>query len=63
VVIQNLRTVRFHFPRKKILSGFFWLVQSADVVNLATVNYFLVLSFHLFLFVLFHLFSCFVELF
>jgi hypothetical protein len=29
------------------------LVQSSGVVNLATVNCFLVLSFHLFLFVLF----------
>jgi hypothetical protein len=53
VVVQNLRTVRFHFPQKKFLSGFFWLVQSSDVVNLATVNCFLVLSFHLFLSILF----------
>jgi hypothetical protein len=41
------------FHAKKFLSEFFWLVQSSDVVNLATVNCFLVLSFHLFLFVLF----------
>jgi hypothetical protein len=53
VVIQNLRTVRFHFPRRNFLSGFFWLVQSSDVVNLATVNCFLILSFHIFLSVLF----------
>jgi hypothetical protein len=53
VVIQSLQNVRFHFPRRNFLSGFFWLVQSSGVVNLATVNCFLVLSFHLFLFVLF----------
>jgi hypothetical protein len=63
VVIQNLRTMRFHFPRKKFLSGFFWLVQSSGVVNLATVNCFLVFSFHLSLFVLFQFVPCLVELF
>jgi hypothetical protein len=40
------------FPAKKILSGFFCLVQSSGVVILAKVNCFLVLSFHLSLFVL-----------
>jgi hypothetical protein len=40
---------------KKFFSGLFWLVQSSDVAILAIVNYFLVLSFHLSLFVLFQL--------
>jgi hypothetical protein len=52
VVTQNLRTVRFHFPRRNFLSGFFCLVQSSGVVILATVNCFLVLLFNLYLFVL-----------
>jgi ABC-type transport system involved in cytochrome c biogenesis permease subunit len=44
--------VRFHFPWKNFLSGFFFLVQSSGVVILATLNYFIILSFHLSLFVL-----------
>jgi hypothetical protein len=52
VVTQNLRTVRFHFPRRNLLSGFFCLVQSSGVVIVVIVNCFLVLSFHLSLFVL-----------
>jgi hypothetical protein len=36
---------------KKFLSGFFCLVRSSGVVTLAKVNCFLVLSFHLSLFV------------
>jgi hypothetical protein len=51
-VTQNPQNVKFHFPWKNFLSGFFCLVQSCEVVILARVNYFLVLSFHLFLFVL-----------
>jgi hypothetical protein len=53
MVIQNLRSVRFRFPRRSFLSGVFLLVQSSDVTILATGNCFLVLSFHLFLSVLF----------
>jgi hypothetical protein len=53
VATQNLRSVRFHFPRKSFLSGVLLLVQSSDVTILATGNCFLVLSFRLFLSVLF----------
>jgi hypothetical protein len=53
MVIKNLRTVRFHFSRRSFLSRVFLLVQSSDAAILARGNCFLVLSFHLFLFVLF----------
>jgi hypothetical protein len=41
------------FPANKFFPGLFWLVQNSDAAILAKVNYFLVLSFHLSLFVLF----------
>jgi hypothetical protein len=49
-VTQNPRNVKFHFPQKNFLLGFSCLVQSYEVVILTKANYFLVLSFHLFLF-------------
>jgi hypothetical protein len=49
-VTQNPGTVKFHFPQKNFLSGFSCLVQSCEMVILAKVNCFLILSFHLFLF-------------
>jgi hypothetical protein len=51
--IQNLRSVRFHFPRRNFLSGILLLAQSSDVVIPTTGSCFLVLSSHRFLSVLF----------
>jgi hypothetical protein len=48
VVIQDPRIMRFHFPWKFFFRGFFFSIQSSEVVILAKVNCFLVLSFHLF---------------
>jgi hypothetical protein len=53
--------VRFHFPRRNFLSGFFFLVQSSGVVILATMNCFLVLHFIYLSLYCFNLFFCLIE--
>jgi hypothetical protein len=55
VRVMNLdpRTARFRYPWRSFLSKFFYSGQSSDVVSCATVNCFLILPFHRFLFAFF----------
>jgi hypothetical protein len=60
VVSLDPRIAKFHYPQN-FFPGFFCSGQSSNVVSLATMNCFLVLSFLQFLFAFFYLFFCLVK--